>query len=362
MRTIFHYLETTGPGGAETVCIEVAHALDRSRYRSVVGVLGSGWVADRLGELGVEVIRLDDYASDRVGLIAALARTGRTIKASVIHGHLVGGGLYAAIAGRLIGARVVVTIHGHADLPTNDRFRWLRFALLGRAAHRVAFVSESLRDHFLAQTPLNSSRTVVIPNGLSLKRFYPGRSFNLRERFGIGPEHLLVGSLGNIREPKGYDVLLRAVARLPERLPWRVLIAGDTSGAVYPRLLALVAELGLAERVSFAGFQPDPAETLRNFDLFVLPSTSEGFSLATVQALATGLPVIATRSGGPEEILGTETGQLVPPGDELALAKAIELAISDPSRRIMLAVRSRAASAPYSLSRMVEAYEALYDG
>ena len=266
-------------------------------------------------------------------------------------------------AARLAGVPAICTFHGHADLPDGDPFRAARIALLKRTASRLVFVSESLRRFFIESTGIAAAATEVIPNGVRLDRFEGSPERTLRRDLGLPEGTLLFGSLGNVRGPKGYEYLLRAAALLPDTLPrWHVAIVGDTSGSVFPALDTLRRELGLEDRVSFVGFREDVPEVLASFDVFVLPSLSEGFSLATVQALAAGRPVVATRSGGPEEMIEDLTsGLLVDAGDAAALARALERLIQEPELGNALAAAGRAAVRDrFSMESMIGAYTELY--
>jgi glycosyltransferase involved in cell wall biosynthesis len=141
------------------------------------------------------------------------------------------------------------------------------------------------------------------------------------------------------------------------------VIVGQTPPALHAELIALRDALGLRESVSFTGFREDVEAALAAFDLFALTSDSEGFSIATVQAMASGLPIVATRCGGPEEILEDgRTGVLVDTGSPEQLADAIERLRHDPSARAALGRAARAdADARFSLSAQVRSYERLYE-
>jgi glycosyltransferase involved in cell wall biosynthesis len=140
------------------------------------------------------------------------------------------------------------------------------------------------------------------------------------------------------------------------------VVAGQAQGALHEQLLRQRARLGLAEAVDFIGFRSDVADVLGAFDVFVLSSSDEGFSLSTVQAMAAGLPVVATRCGGPELIVGDSGGALlVPANDPGALAGAIVQIIHTPSLAdgLRAAARQRAFDA-FSVERMLGDYDALY--
>jgi glycosyltransferase involved in cell wall biosynthesis len=230
------------------------------------------------------------------------------------------------------------------------------------ASHVVA-VSESLRREFQSRSGFPAERTSVVYNGIDLDSFHPGDGSKIRQELGIETGEFVFGALGNVRGPKAYDVLLRAAALLAtDSVPSRVVIVGDTSGHVYPGLAALASSLGLGSRVTFAGFRHDVPDVLRAFDALALSSRTEGFSLATVQAMATGIPVVATRSGGPEEILEDGvTGLLVPTDDPAALAAAMRRLRDHPELRDRLVQAGpQSVRARFNRTSMIEAYQRLY--
>jgi glycosyltransferase involved in cell wall biosynthesis len=179
----------------------------------------------------------------------------------------------------------------------------------------------------------------------------------------LAPTTPLLGAIGNVRASKGYHVLLQAFATVRATIPEaRLVIAGQYHGSLGDHLLELRARLGLDDAVTFLGFRDDVREILEAIDVFVLSSLDEGFSLATVQAMASAVPVVATRSGGPEEIIGdSKAAVLVEPGDATSLARAvIELLTDREQARALGAAARRRVEGRYSLERMLDAYEELY--
>jgi glycosyltransferase involved in cell wall biosynthesis len=186
----------------------------------------------------------------------------------------------------------------------------------------------------------------------------------LKAELGLGDEAVLLGAVGNVRPSKRYDVLLEAFRIVRERWPQAHLaVVGQARGELFESTLELRSSLGLEEAVHFLGFREDVARAFQGLDLFVLSSSDEGFSLSTVQAMATGLPIVATRCGGPEEILqdGVE-GLLVEKNQPRELAEGILriLAMPDRGRSLGVAARERAVSG-FSVDAMVGGYEALYE-
>ena len=160
--------------------------------------------------------------------------------------------------------------------------------------------------------------------------FYPQRDDTVRKEFGLGPEHILIGALGNIRPAKGYDVFLKAARIVHDKHPEsRFLVAGQGSGKLYDSLLKLRKELNLENVFHFIGFRENAAQLLNNLDIFALPSISEGFSISTIEAMACGVPVVVTKSGGPEEIVKDEVDGIMAEHNEKAISSAVIRLISD---------------------------------
>jgi glycosyltransferase involved in cell wall biosynthesis len=202
----------------------------------------------------------------------------------------------------------------------------------------------------------------VVPNGIDLDRFRDPRDTGLvRQSLGIPLDAPVIGTVGRVSEVKRQDLLIRAFRLVLSRVPdAQLLLVGD--GPWMGELRELTADLGLDDRVHFAGYQPRPEPYLQAMDVFALSSRSEGMPLAVLEAWAAGLPVVATRVGGlPELIDDGRTGVLVDFGDEHALAGALCDLIADPefSRRLGEAGRNRVESL-FSLRRMADEYQRHY--
>jgi len=232
----------------------------------------------------------------------------------------------AGAAGRILAREhelpYIVTIHG-SDLYSNmKRPAWVaRLRRVVDDAAAIVCVSDSLAQDAIAMVGARPERTLVIPNSFDASTFSP-RPKSLRVR----PTLLTVGRLVDV---KGHRFLIEAVAALVSAYPELALrIAGE--GPERRALQARAAELDIADHVEFLGnLTPDRlSEEYHRADLFVLPSVREGFGVVVVEALASGTPVVATRSGGPESILCAQCGELVAPGDAGELASGISRALS----------------------------------
>ena len=364
MKTILHTIDTTGPGGAETVFIELATRLPKDKYRSVVVIRGKGWVYDELCRRGVIPNLLNAKGSFNLRYILGLRKIIQSEGVDLIQSHLLGTNVYCSLVGLLTGKPVITAFHGAVDINEIERFLTLKFGLINTGASKIVAVSESLRDEMTSRTSLNRQKTIVIHNGIDPVAFERSKSNELRQRFGWNQEDIIVGSLGNIRLAKGYDVLLKAAAKLVHsNNSFRFVVAGEgKSNGLYEELLQLRKELELQSRVKFLGFVDDPASFLSNLNLFLLPSISEGFSISTIQAMASMVPVIVTSSGGPEEIVThQENGWMVDKGNSAAIAAALEYLGANPDICADISKKAKEKVVDvFSMDSMLEKYEKIY--
>jgi glycosyltransferase involved in cell wall biosynthesis len=363
-RRVLHLIESWGPGGAERVLTDIVAELRADRWRSVVVAVAEGWVAEQARAHGATVLVVPQRRRFDLGYLASLRRIIVRERIDIVHAHLLMSSLYGGMAAALQGLPAVATFHGSVDVPKHSFVVGLKARILQRAIDRTIFVSDALRQDIEPRLGLPSNRIGVVHNGVDTVRFAPGRSRHLREQFNIRDDEFVIGAVGNIRTSKAYDVLLRAVAALRDRgTPVRCLIAGNAGwDETQETVDALMRDLHLEGTVHFCGFVEDSAAFLRGVDMFVLTSRTEGFSIATLEAMATGLPVVATRCGGPEEIVtdGVD-GSLVPVGSPAAVADALLDYINDPARREQAGRRARqTVTDRFSVERVASAYERIY--
>lgn len=363
MIRVLHVIDTGGPGGAETVFLETATRLDPTRFQSTAVVGGMGWLAKQFLSGGVTPQVVPAKGSFNIRYLSSLIRLVRQHRSDVIAAHLYGSSVYASLVGTLLSIPVVSVLHGQSDVPAAERFSSLKAAIVRRGSRRVVFVSERLQEHLRPRFRLTAAQCAVIPNGVDTEVFRPARDRSLRVELGLADDTALIGAIGNVRKPKAYDVLLRAARSLIDRSQrFHIVIAGDCANDLGRELQRLAMELGVEGHVTFLGLRSDVSRILNNLDVFALSSRTEGFSIACVEAMACGVPVVSTRSGGPEQILEGEAGLLVPAGDPEALALAIERLVS--SRELAAALIARAMKRvheQYSLSTMLSRYEALLE-
>jgi glycosyltransferase involved in cell wall biosynthesis len=204
-------------------------------------------------------------------------------------------------------------------------------------------------------------RICVIRNGIDTNRFNPAARAAARQQLAIASDDVVIGTVGRLVPVKDQSMLLRAAAELKRRTRrFRLLLAGD--GPLRDALQEQAHALGIQNEVSFLGERRDVEVVLAACDVFVLSSLSEGLSNTILEAMSTGLPVVATRVGGADELVDDgRTGVLVPPAQPDALATALASLIDDPAaRRTMGAAGRLKAEREFSIARMAADYEALY--
>jgi teichuronic acid biosynthesis glycosyltransferase TuaC len=280
----------------------------------------------------------------------ALRRLVREIEGEfpidLVHAHMAyPDGFAAARLGKAMGRPTVVTLHGgDVTLYFRSYFgRRLGLWAIGNA-DRVIAVSDSLRRKVIEEDETLADKITVIPNCVDVSRFTPLPRSLARSRLGLSEDTQRVLYVGAITRSKGLDHLL---------LAFKILIA-STQGSVELVLVGegeyehngrlLAQRSGLADHVFFAGKRPNAEIPLwmNACDVVALPSLSEGFGVVLVEAMACGKPVVATACGGPEEIVTSHTGILVPPADEKALAQAMLDALGDGGRFSPAVIRQHA--------------------
>lgn len=356
-----HLIETGGPGGAETIFAELAGSLDLGGLRPLAVVSKEGWLSKRLRDGGIQPVILAPGSPMSLRYVWKLVNAVRRHHTRLIVSHLAGASTYAAIVGLVTRTPIVAILHGPTDLRYAGRLATFRRWLWSSTYFAIVAVSSSTRDAMVAYGIPEKSIT-LIRNGVDTEVYAPGRTNDFRTELGLTSEDLLVGAVGNIRVPKAYDILINAAHLVCQtRRNCHFVIVGDGDKAALKSLEALQRSFHLDDRCHFVGFRQTSADLYRNFDVFVSSSSSEGLSLAFLEAMACGLPVVATCSGGPQEVIDQDkSGLLVPVGDPSALAAALNRVLESRQLRARLgdAGRTRIVDA-FSRTSMLREYSAL---
>jgi glycosyltransferase involved in cell wall biosynthesis len=232
-----------------------------------------------------------------------------------------------------------------------------------RLVNGVITVSEATAESFRSEIGTTAGRVTVVFNAVDTER-YPAavERARVRDEIGVAPVEHMMTMVGTFKRQKGHAELIRAVAAVADRFPHlKVVLIGD--GELLPAIRDQALAAGIGSRVVFLGTRRDVPEILAASDSFVLPSLWEGLSVALVEAMASGLPVIATGVSGTDQVMiDGVTGWLVAPADAAALATAISDVLSDPARAERMATAARARARSFSALGQAEHLASLFAG
>jgi sugar transferase (PEP-CTERM/EpsH1 system associated) len=364
---IMHVLACLGNGGTEFGILKLKDGLDEQHFEHRI------CTTRKFDAEFVESHRLNEIlyiaAGSRPGFqfpMFRLRKIFRQYRPHIVHTRN-WGGLEAVVAARL--ARVPVIIHSEHGyevsnlngVPLRQRaFRCLAYSM----ANQVFTVTRELREHHARQGWVKHERIGVIYNGVDTVRYSPSADSKMRVRseFGIPSQRLVLGSVGRLVPIKDHGTLLWAAERLVQNnMDVHVLLVGLGSEA--ERLKGQVSDSpALKDRVTFAGSPDRVPELLNGMDIFVLTSLKEGMSNTLLEAMATGLPLIATQVGGNPEVIGEGRSEsFFAPGDVLGLTEKILRLAKEPAIRLQLGAEGRRrALEMFSLEGMIQRYSDLY--
>ncbi|TCT06572.1 glycosyltransferase [Aquabacter spiritensis] len=338
------------PGGIETLALELAARLPGENQ-----VLSLEWSNARIVDNWPAMAArshtfsgLEKPPGLRPDFILALARRLKALAPRAVMAHHIGPLFYGGLAARLAGiSRFVYVEHDVWHYENSVDRRLARIASL-IARPRIVAVSASVArtvERFMPRCPIT-----VIPNAVDTDRFVPSDRQAARDRLGLSRTSRIIGAAGRLEPVKGQDVLVAAMAQIPDTA---LVLVGDGSAA--DALKAQVAALGLSERVHFLGHRNDLPEIYPAFDLVCLPSRNEGLPLSVLEAQACGIPVVATDVGSVREGICPGTGALVPPDDPDTLAAELRAKLAAPATGSPRAFVLQ----HFSWRRMIAAYETL---
>jgi glycosyltransferase involved in cell wall biosynthesis len=346
-------------GGAEKSLARLLGHMDRGRFAPTVACLygGDSPVADEIRALNMPVIDLGMIPKWRVDALGRLYRLLRQERPIILHTWLFHANISGKLLGRLAGIPIVVS--GERTMGMESRWRYWLNRMTDLCTDRVVCVSQRVADFVVNQVGIPQGKVVVIPNGIQIPdpEHLPLKR-KARAELELPPDQVLVGTVARLDPVKRLDVLLHALESLPQVY---TVIVGE--GPERAGLLTLSEQLGLTSRVRFAGQQEDIWPWLTASDIFALSSDWEGMSNALLEAMAAGLPVVATAIGGnPDVVMDEVTGLLVPPRDPTSLAEAITRLLDDPDLRHRMGQAGRERVLQhFSVERMVERTQTLYD-
>ena len=363
---IVHIVHRFDTGGMENGMVNLLNTLPPQRFRhSVIALTDYSDFSKRIDAQPVDFYALNRAPGHGLGWMVRLWKLLRKLKPDLVHTRNLAA-LEAQFLAALIGVRA--TVHGEHGRDVFDLYgqNW-KYNLLRRAAQpfvsNYIAVSKDLEIWLRLSIHVPPRKLHQIYNGVDSKKFHPREG--VRPEFAH-PESIVFGAVGRMVEVKDYPTLTRAFIRLLQQQPERaararLVIVGE--GPARATCLKLLKSAGLAHLAWLPGERHDIAEIMRVFDVFVLPSKNEGISNTILEALASGLPVIATAVGGNVELVEDGVnGTLVQPGDVASLAQALLSYLDTPARIAEQAGHARRyAEQRFGIPAMAEAYATVYD-
>lgn len=339
----------------------LAAALDRTRFRPIVALFRAGWLQEQCTNFGIETHIFPNGGILQSEWIKACIRLVRREKVAIIHAHEFDANVHGTLAAFLAGTPIIATIHGKHYYWTALRRR-LAYRVISRYATVVA-VSHDLKEFVAQEVGIARDRITVIHNGVNpLSPISQEDRDHCRVELGIPPCDQVIGAVGSLYSVKGHRFLFDAVPQVLRRFPdTTFLIIGR--GELEVALKEQAERLGVANKVMFLGLRQDVPRLLAVMDIFALSSLSEGLSMAILEAMTAGKPIVATRVGGnPELVEEGRTGLLVESQSSQALAAALELLLGnrDAARQMGVCGREKARR-EYGVDGMVRQYVALYE-
>jgi glycosyltransferase involved in cell wall biosynthesis len=373
-------------GGAQEVVRTLAAYLPNAGCRVVVCTFKDGPLREQIERLGVPVELLPDrrhgvvafplFILDMLRLRRALIAAVQKHQVDVIQTHLLRILDFLVLTLRY-GARphlVFWTIHNYNFTLRADQLKRLRWLLgpkrwayrqLYRAASRwvggLIAVSDEVEKAIIKDIGPIEEKIAVICNGVDMQRYQQSVDrAGVRRQLGLAENTRLIALVGTLKPQKGHHLLIEAAAFIQQLPDVHILFIGD--GDLRAQLEAQARSAGLAERIHFLGSRSDVPELLAASDYFVLPSLWEGLPMALIEAMASGLPIVATAVSGTQQVMiSGETGLLVAPGDTQALRAAMLALLSDPARaQAMGAAARRRVEACFSARKQAEEHSSLY--
>jgi sugar transferase (PEP-CTERM/EpsH1 system associated) len=367
---VVHLIYRLDFGGLETLVAECVNRMPADKYRhAIVCLTDYTEFAKKITKPGVEIYALHKAPGLGLGTHVTIWKLLRKLRPTILHTYNLSAIEYT-VAATLAG--VPIRVHAeHGREATDPEGKNRKHNLLRRLL--IPFidvyvpVSGDLQRWLKTAIGVPNKKNLLVNNGVDTASFKPKTSSDTPpQAHPFSTDCFVVGTVGRIQEVKNQralvDAFIHLLTLLPsERARLRLAIVG--SGPLLPAIQEKIATAGIADLVWLPGARNDIAEIMRSFSVFALPSIAEGAPVTILEAMSTGLPVVATRVGGiPEVVFDKSTGILVPPGDPIALASALAMYVKQPA----LAAQHGAAGRErieqiYSITAMLTAYTKLYD-
>jgi len=369
---VAHVLNSIGLGGVPEVAWQLIRRLPADRFDQRVYALRRAAGEDEAR--AARQARMEDHgvpvafprADGKIGAIADLCRWLVDERVALVHTHSYRPnveGRLAAVPLRDAGLRIVAHYHNRYDDKWAKEGTLTLEQRLTAATARVLAVSTAVGEQVAERLGVEEARLAVVPNGVETERFASGDRATARARLGIEPDRPVVALVGRISPEKGQEDFVRALPAVAAAHPDALfLLVGSTAKeAVAEPLIASARAGGVGHAIRFTGHVEDMPALYAAIDVLAAPSRWEGFGLMLVEAMAAGVPIVATAVGAIPEVVGDGPALLVAPGDPGALAAALTRALSDRDAAAAMAAAGRERAPAFSWERSAERLAGIYD-
>ena len=347
-------------GGGQISLLELLKKIDRTKFEPIVLLSEAGKLQKAVEQINLDYKILSMPTIKPLGIFSFICTTLklgwfiRQRQITLVHSNTSRATIYVTLATLISGIPVV----WHVRIPHTDG---LLDRYLALRSSFIIVVSQAVKKRF---DWLKKGKIKVIYNGVNTKSFSPGPPYDeIMNKFDLKNKNIVIGAVGRISPEKGLEFLISAMEDVIKVYPQaKILIVGEGNTQYLLALQAKVDELNLSSNIIFAGFHEDIPEVLRSIDIFCLPSLTEGFNRTLLEAMACGLPIVATEVGGNVEIIQDGVnGLLVTPGNSGALASAIIALLKDKKKAKNMGIEGRRiVKESFSIETNVRQTEALY--
>mgnify|MGYP005844852711 CR=1 FL=1 len=360
---LLHVLHSFDIGGVENGVANLINHSSRDRFsHDICCITRSGDSRHKLVDEHVKIYELNKQPGNDWHIIPRLAKLLGRVKPDIVHTRN-WGTIDAIPAARVAGVPIVV--HGEHGWNLNDPLgrnakRRITRRVLSFGVTRFVAVSEDIRQWFIKKVGIQSSKIKTIINGVDTKKYRPSNALDKKAGHGLA-HRIIIGSVGRLDPIKQYDLLIYAFTALAEeRNDLALVIIGD--GPDRLRLESIIKDSPCPDRIFLYGARHDVADFYSIFDIFALVSRNEGISNTILEAMACGLPVVATRVGGNPELVGhMETGLLVSSVSTAEIYGALKYYLENPVQRGYHGKNGRKRTENhFSINHMVQEYQSLY--
>jgi sugar transferase (PEP-CTERM/EpsH1 system associated) len=358
---VLYLITELSMGGAQRALLHLLCGLNRERFAPTVACLynGDGVIAHEIQTMDIPVFDARMCGKADLKAFNRLYQHVRSVHPTILHSSLFHANLPGRITGRCTGVPIIISSERTMAMESEWRYRLNRWTI--SMVDRVVAVSKEVGEFCVSNIRLPAQKVVVIHNGVEIPTLPLDAREQARLELGLSQDALVCGAVSRLDPVKGIKDLLLAFSQVGTAFAAYLVIIGE--GSERQHLEQVAQEIGVMDRVIWAGYRANVPSLLTAFDIFVQPSLHEGLPNTVLEAMAAGIPVVATRVGGtPELVVNGKTGMLVPKSDPDSLADVITLLLESPEARESMGRAGRQrVQQHFSVEKMVQKTEQLYE-